>query len=396
MERVGYQKLEERGLRFWGLSALYGVLVLAGLGAAYVMEHRGHIVTGMTNEIVWGVPHVFAVLLIVSASGALNIASLSSVFNKPAYKPYARLSGLLAFALLIGGLAVLVLDLGRPDRLTVAMTNYNFRSIFAWNIFLYVGFLAIVGTYLFTMMDRRASRSILLSKAVGVLGFVWRLVLTTGTGAIFGWLVAREAYDAAIMAPLFIAASLLYGLAFTILVLEIMGRQARQEFMSGEMAGKLRSLLAIFALAVLYFTALHHLTKLYAGEHRRNRTLSAARRQALRRGILGRSNICRQRTTAGGPRRAEVRFEPHGDRDRLGAVPGRRPGADVCHHYRRPSLSAEPVPGHGSGERISRRPGSELQGLVAGDTAWAERTFHRHAPREHRRQAFAVSAKVGS
>ncbi len=268
MERVGYQKLEELGLRFWGLSALYGVLVLAGLGAAYVMEHRGHIVTGMTNEIVWGVPHVFAVLLIVSASGALNIASLSSVFNKPAYKPYARLSGLLAFTLLIGGLAVLVLDLGRPDRLTVAMTNYNFKSIFAWNIFLYVGFLAIIGAYLFTMMDRRASRSILLSESVGLLGFVWRLVLTTGTGAIFGWLVAREAYDAAIMAPLFIAASLLYGLAFTILVLEIMGWQARQELMSDEMAGRLRGLLMIFALAVLYFTAVHHLTKLYAGEHR--------------------------------------------------------------------------------------------------------------------------------
>jgi len=267
MERVSYQKLEERGLRFWGLSTLYGVLVLAGLGAAYVMEHRGHIVTGMTNEIVWGVPHAFAVLLIVSASGALNIASLSSVFDKPGYKPYARLSGLLAFALLIGGLAVLVLDLGRPDRLTVAMTNYNFKSIFAWNIFLYVGFLAIVVVYLFIMMDRRVSRSILLAKAVGLLGFVWRLVLTTGTGAIFGWLVAREAYDAAIMAPLFIAASLLYGLAFTVLVLEIMGRQARQDLVSGETVKKFRRLLAIFALAVLYFTTVHHLTKIYAGRH---------------------------------------------------------------------------------------------------------------------------------
>ncbi len=267
MARVAYQKLEDHSPLFWGLLALNGVVILAGLSAAYVMEHRGHIVTGMTNQIVWGIPHVFAVFLIVAASGALNVASVSSVFNRPEYKPYARLSGLLAIALLVGGLAVLVLDLGRPDRLIVAMTTYNFKSIFAWNIFLYVGFVAIVATYLFVMMDRHASRFSLLGKAIGGLAFVWRLILTTGTGSIFGWLVAREAYDAAIMAPLFIAASLLYGLAFTVLVLATTGQQARQDLLTDEMARKFRGLLAIFALAVLYFAALHHLTNLYASEH---------------------------------------------------------------------------------------------------------------------------------
>ena len=34
---------------------------LAGLGAACYMEHHGHIVTGMNNQVVWGTPHVFAV-----------------------------------------------------------------------------------------------------------------------------------------------------------------------------------------------------------------------------------------------------------------------------------------------------------------------------------------------
>ena len=87
------------------------------------MEHNGHIVTGMNNRIVWGMPHVFAVFLIVTASGVLNVASVGSVFGRAPYKPMARLSGLLAIAFLIGGLAVLVLDLGRPDRLIVAMTT---------------------------------------------------------------------------------------------------------------------------------------------------------------------------------------------------------------------------------------------------------------------------------
>ena len=267
MARIAHQKLEDHTPLFWILLAIYGVVILVGLGAAYTVEHHGHVITGMTNQIVWGMPHVFAVFLIVAASGALNVASVSSVFNRPEYKPYARLSGLLAITLLVGGLAVLVLDLGRPDRLIVAMTTYNFKSIFAWNIYLYIGFLAIIVAYLFAMMDRRASRSSLLGRVVGGLALVWRLILTTGTGCIFGWLVAREAYDAAIMAPLFIAASLLYGLAFTVLTLAITGQQARQDLVTDEMARKFRGLLAIFALAVLYFTALHHLTNLYATEH---------------------------------------------------------------------------------------------------------------------------------
>jgi len=268
MARITYQKLDDHGPLYWGLLAFHGLVILAGLGAAYVMEHRGHVITGMTNQIVWGTPHVFAVFLIVAASGALNVASVSSVFNRPEYKPYARLSGLLAIALLVGGLCVLVLDLGRPDRLIVAMTTYNFKSIFAWNIFLYVGLLVIVAAYLFAMMDRSVSRATLVGKAVGWLAFAWRLILTTGTGSIFGWLVAREAYDAAIMAPLFIAASLLYGLAFTVLVLATAGQQSHQGLVSDEMVGKFRGLLAIFALAVFYFTAVHHLTNLYASEHR--------------------------------------------------------------------------------------------------------------------------------
>jgi [DsrC]-trisulfide reductase subunit P len=268
MAKVSYQKLENHSPFFWGLVALNGAIILAGLGAAYVMEHRGHIISGMNNQIVWGLPHVFAVFLIVAASGALNVASVSSVFNRPEYKPYARLSGLLAITLLVGGLSVLVLDLGRPDRLIVAMTTYNFKSIFAWNIYLYIGFLAIVAAYLFAMMDRRACGTTLPGRAIGWFAFVWRLMLTTGTGSIFGWLVARQSYDAAIMAPLFIAASLLYGLAFVVLALATAGRQLRQDLVADEMLGKIRGLLVIFALAVLYFTAAQHLKSLYASEYR--------------------------------------------------------------------------------------------------------------------------------
>ncbi len=259
MANIPYRVLEGRSSGFYGVLGLLGALILAGLASALYMEHNGHWVTGMSNQIVWGTPHVFAVFLIVAASGALNVASIASVFGRQLYKPLSRLSGLLALTLLAGGLAVLVLDLGRPDRLTVAMTTYNFKSIFAWNIFLYTGFFAVVAVYLWMMMERRMNDY---SKPVGMFAFLWRLTLTTGTGSIFGFLVARDAYDTAVMAPMFIIMSFAYGLAIFILVLMAAMRGSGRDF--GDVVfGRLRNLLGVFVASVLYFVAVYHLTNLY-------------------------------------------------------------------------------------------------------------------------------------
>lgn len=244
------------------LALLGGLAVLIGLGllAAVLKGTHGHYITGMNNQVVWGLPHIFAILLIVAASGALNAASFASVFGRVTYKPLARLSGVLAMTLLIGGLVILVLDLGRPDRLIVAMTHYNFKSIFAWNIFLYTGFLAIVAVYLWFMMERRMNRFV---PTAGYTAFLWRLILTTGTGSIFGFLVAREAYDAAILAPMFIAMSFALGMAVFILV--VMASFNGTERPLGDLIlRRMKNLLGIFVAGVLYFVIAYHITNLYA------------------------------------------------------------------------------------------------------------------------------------
>ncbi|MGD2052624.1 MAG: polysulfide reductase NrfD [Gammaproteobacteria bacterium] len=263
MKKIEYTAIEGKSLAYYGLLGGLGLVMLIGLLAVWHMEHEGHYVTGMTNQIVWGMPHVFAVFLIVAASGALNVASVASVFRKEEYEPLARLSGLLAIALLAGGLVVLLLDLGRPDRLIVAMTYYNFKSIFAWNIFLYTGFFAIVGIYIWFMMDHNMYRY---KKSAGLAAFVWRLILTTGTGSIFGFLVARSAYDAALMAPMFIIMSFSFGLAVFILVLMASYHWTGRELGDGILS-RLRNLLGVFVAAVLYFVAVYHLTNLYITEH---------------------------------------------------------------------------------------------------------------------------------
>ena len=245
--------------RFWLLAAAGAAVTLLGLAAAYYMEEHGHIVTGMNNQVVWGLPHVFAIFMIVAASGVLNVASIGSVFGQAPYKTRARLSGLLCLALLAGGLMVLMLDLGRPDRVIVAATHYNFRSVFAWNVFLYSGMAAIVAIYLWTMFERRMNRW---SKPAGVAALVWRFVLTTGTGSIFGFLVARQAYQSALLAPMFIVLSFAWGLAVFLLV------QAALFAWNGArvpaaVLQRMARLLGVFVAASLFLVAVYHMTNLY-------------------------------------------------------------------------------------------------------------------------------------
>ena len=258
-----YSVLNTNSPQYWLILGLLAVLVFAGLAASHYMDVEGHHVSGMTNQIVWGLPHVFAIFLIVAASGALNIASISSVFGKTDYKPLARLSAILAIALLVGGLAILLLDLGRPDRLIVAMTTYNFKSIFAWNIILYSGFVVIVAAYLWLMMERRMHAY---SRSAGIVALTWRLILTTGTGSIFGFLIARESYDSALLAPMFIVMSFSFGLAVFILIL-IASFKLDNRVLDDSHLQRLRKLLGIFILSVFYFVLLFHLTKLYGSQY---------------------------------------------------------------------------------------------------------------------------------
>ncbi len=239
---VVYRELDGN-LAFWTVIGMLGAVIAVGLGAAYYMEHHGHYVTGMSNQIVWGIPHIFAIFLIVAASGALNVASVGTVFNKTLYKPMGRFSALMAATLLIGGLSILVLDLGRPDRLIIAMTSYNFKSIFAWNIILYNGFLAIIIVYIWFMMERKMNAYY---PYAGFAAFIWRLI----------------AYDTAILAPLFISLSLSLGTAVFLMTLMAVSKISNREI-GDAVVRRLSRLLGVFVALTFYFVVVYHLSNAY-------------------------------------------------------------------------------------------------------------------------------------
>ncbi|WP_130471664.1 NrfD/PsrC family molybdoenzyme membrane anchor subunit [Candidatus Magnetaquicoccus inordinatus] len=243
---------------YWKLLLGMGALLMLGGLAFIYIEVNGHGVTGMNNTVVWGLPHIFAISLLVMASGSLNLGSMSTIFAVKHFKQFGRFSAFLAIVMLAGGLAVLVLDLGRPDRMLLVMMHMNFRSMFTWNVFLYSGFTVLCFLYLWSMFQYPQ-----FTKVAGSAAFAWRFVLTTGTGSIFGVIHAREVFHSAITAPTFVAISLTSGTALSILLLLTTFRLTERE-LDLRLLHALRNALIFFLLLVLYLLIVEKFTKFYS------------------------------------------------------------------------------------------------------------------------------------
>jgi len=262
---VRYTTMVGYSVPSWATLGGFGVLAgLAGLAAMY-MESNGHYVTGMTQRVVWGLPHVFAFFLIVTASGALNVASVGSVFRKVDYQPLGRLSVLLAFALLAGGLFILVTDLGRADRLLLTIQYSNATSIFAWNVFIYQIFFALTVIYLWVMMSPGLA---IFYRPAAIAAFCWRLGMTTGTGSVLGFLVARAAFRSAIMPVEFVALSLSLGMAMFAIMMLLFSHFVGRPMATPALLDRFGRLLGVLVAVSLYMVCVQHLTGLYQAERR--------------------------------------------------------------------------------------------------------------------------------
>ena len=124
--------------------------------------------------------------------------------------------------------------------------------------------MGFVGAYLWSLMEPGMRR--FTPWAIG-LAFAWRIGLTTGTGSIYGFQVARQGFDSAIFAPMYIALSLSYGLAVFVLVL-LLACRSNGIPLGDALLARLARLQVIFIGVALYFVLIHHMTNYYFTRNR--------------------------------------------------------------------------------------------------------------------------------
>ena len=236
-------------------------LVLFGLacfGLAYI---HGHHLFGSSNVIPWGMPIVLAIYLIGLSAGSLILSSLTYVFGQEQYRPIARMAVLLAIVLIFGAMISIAVDLGRPEkfwRLFMFFYLNNMTSMFAINGVLYGGYFVISLVYLGFILAGQTT----VTRIMGIIAVCWAVLVHMGTGAIFGFVAAREAWVSPIKPFEFLAAALTSGIALLILVtiftMKFTGRDLKKEIITS-----LGSMLSMFIIVLFVLIFIDKLTHLY-------------------------------------------------------------------------------------------------------------------------------------
>lgn len=134
----------------------------------------------------------------------------------------------------------------------------NMTSMFAINGILYGGYFVISLVYIGIILANQKQ----LSKIMGTIAVCWAILVHMGTGAIFGFIAARETWFSPIKPLEFLAAAITSGLALlivvTILTLKFSGRSLNKD-----MIISLGSMQRIFIIVLFVLIVIDKLTHLY-------------------------------------------------------------------------------------------------------------------------------------
>ena len=257
--KIKFTKIEGRSTQYYTFMVIAGLVAALAPASAFYLYIEGHHVTGMTNQVPWGMPIVMAVYLIGASAGSLVLSSMSSVFGKLEFKPFSRMAALLAVLLIVAALMAIIMDWGRPDRVLVPFFNFQPRSMFSLNAILYSSYMGLGLFYLWAMFNNKKK----LERTLGLCAVFLAVLVHSGTGAIFGFVYVRELYNSPLLPPSFIAAALSSGTAMMIIAIYHTFK-ATGRFLDERLIHSLFKLMGIFIMVVLYFIFIENVTRSYA------------------------------------------------------------------------------------------------------------------------------------
>ena len=142
--------IEKFGNKTWLWSIFFLILIIIGGYALYLQISKGHIVTGMRDNVVWGLFIVNFIFFIgISYAGAI-IAGLLHLFKVPWGKPIIRLAQLMTIISVVVGPIFILLCVGRFDRLYFLFIHPRLQSPLTWDVLAILTY--FVGSVLFLYM----------------------------------------------------------------------------------------------------------------------------------------------------------------------------------------------------------------------------------------------------
>jgi Ni/Fe-hydrogenase subunit HybB-like protein len=217
--------------RYYAWMGALSMLVLLGINAYARQLVQGLIVTGMSDQVSWGVYIANFTFIVGIAAAAAMLVIPVYIYNNRELHDLVIFGELLAVAAILMCLAFVTVDLGRPDRfwhLIPGIGKFNFPgSMLSWDVIVLNGYLLlnvhICGYLLYCRYSGRTpARWFYIPFVFVAIG--WAVSIHTVTAFLYVGLGGRPFWNSSIVGPRFLASAFTAGPALIILALQVIRR----------------------------------------------------------------------------------------------------------------------------------------------------------------------------
>lgn len=244
------------------VAVVLALLTLVGVGFWVYQQVVGLGMTGMNNSTSWGLYLTCFMFFVGLSAGGLIVASSASIFHIEKYKQVALPAVICSLVCICAAGLMVLIDLGGIARVWRIVTGFNITSPLCWDIVVITLYIVINLFYLYFMCSKKADPAKV--SIVSRFALPTAILVHSVTAWIFGLQIAKEAWNTAILAPIFVASAMDSGLALLLIVLLVMNVRGVFET-SKELITSLAGLLCTCIAVDFYFIFCEILTTAYNG-----------------------------------------------------------------------------------------------------------------------------------
>jgi len=255
---------ESRQRAWWLWIGTLTILLSTGVIGAIRVLVKGLEVTGLSDQVPWGLWITQDLSSIATGAGAFIFSAVVYLFRIKKYQPVARAAVFVGFLGYSSAMLALALDIGRPDRFWHPLVFWNVHSVLweiTWCVILYstvliLEFLPILfETKYFTRWPKLKTYGEIIHKASPVfaaIGLVLSLLHQSSLGATYGVLSGRAIWYKPSLPVMFILSAVAGGIAMTLLLTILVGKLNNRRIISRPLQYDISRFAGFAMLAYLY------------------------------------------------------------------------------------------------------------------------------------------------
>ncbi len=255
--------------RYYLWLAFLFLLLIPWAYGNYMQLTQGMIVTGLTDQVSWGIYLANFVFLVGVAAGAVTVVFPAYIYRFEPLHKVTVLGEMLAISAIVMCILFVLSHMGRPDRLwhmipVIGIFNFP-HSMLTWDTLVLVGYLVlncICGFYYLHQKYTGQPTNDLWYMPLILLSIVWALSIHTVTAFLINTMPARPMWHHGIMPIRFIATAFAAGPCLIIIIFHII--RERTALWIEDAAIDLLSTIVLFCLGIaLFLTMSEVITELY-------------------------------------------------------------------------------------------------------------------------------------